>query len=87
MIVAQEMKRSIGSWGPIDGLAGGMIIGLPPVFNFGKPELVRKIVPQVISGQKRICLAISDSYAGSDVANTTCTATLVRNDLFYLFFF
>lgn len=46
---------------------GGLIIGLPPVMNFGSEELKRKVLPEVFSGKKFICLAISEAHAGSDV--------------------
>ena len=51
----------------MDGLLAGGVIGLPPVLNFGSPELQAKIVPDVLAGKKFICLAISEAFAGSDV--------------------
>jgi alkylation response protein AidB-like acyl-CoA dehydrogenase len=33
-----------------------------------------RVVPECLSGNKVICLAISEPYAGSDVANLKCTA-------------
>ena len=51
----------------MDGLLAGGVIGLPPVLNFGTPELQAKIVPDVLAGKKFICLAISEAFAGSDV--------------------
>jgi alkylation response protein AidB-like acyl-CoA dehydrogenase len=52
----------------------GTVIGLPPVLNFGSPELKAKVVPEILSGQKPICLAISEAFAGSDVAGMRTTA-------------
>ena len=52
---------------PLSGLLAGTVIGLPPVLNFGSPELQAKVVPEVLSGKKPICLAISEAFAGSDV--------------------
>lgn len=72
-ICHEEFKR-IGSWGLVDGLWGGFIIGLPPVTKFGSEELVDRIAPPCLRGEKRICLAISDPYAGSDVSGITCKA-------------
>jgi len=51
-----------------------MVIGLPPVINFGRPALKAKVVPEVLSGKKFISLAISEAFAGSDVAGLKCTA-------------
>jgi len=58
----------------IAGLQAGAIIGLPPVLNFGLPELKARVVPEVISGKKFICLAISEAFAGSDVMGLKTTA-------------
>jgi len=56
-------------------LVGGMSIGLPPLLKFGTPELIRKYAVPCIRGERRVCLAISEPYAGSDVAQIRCTAT------------
>ncbi|CAK9111277.1 Acyl-CoA dehydrogenase apdG (Aspyridones biosynthesis protein G) [Durusdinium trenchii] len=82
-IVSQEMKRT-GAWALLDGLSGGTVIGAPPVMRFGSEEVRNKVVPEILSGKKRICLAITDPYAGSDVANTTCTATLSADGSHYI---
>ncbi|KDQ16195.1 hypothetical protein BOTBODRAFT_144637 [Botryobasidium botryosum FD-172 SS1] len=73
LIATQEFVR-IGARGYFDGFLAGMIIGLPPVVNFGKPELREKVVKEVLSGEKVISLAISEAFAGSDVAGLRCTA-------------
>jgi alkylation response protein AidB-like acyl-CoA dehydrogenase len=66
LIITQEFART-GGRGYGDGLLGGKVIGLPPVINFGNPELQAKVVPDVLAGKKFICLAISEAQAGSDV--------------------
>lgn len=58
------------------GLLGGKVIGLPPVLNFGSPELQARIVPDIFAGKKFICLAISEAGAGSDVMGLHTTAVL-----------
>ena len=52
----------------------GSVIGLPPVLNFGRPSIKAKVVPDVLSGEKLICLAISEAFAGSDVSGLKTTA-------------
>jgi len=74
MIITQEMCRT-NARGYNDGSQGGMVIGLPPVLNFGSAGLKAKIIPEVFQGKKLICLAISEAGAGSDVAGLRCTAT------------
>lgn len=63
----------------MDGLLAGGVIGLPPILNFGSKELQDRIVPDVLSGKKYICLAISEAFAGSDVAGLQTTAVLDRD--------
>jgi acyl-CoA dehydrogenase len=49
-------------------------IGLPPVINFAREEVREIVVPAVLSGEKRISLAITEPGAGSDVAQISTTA-------------
>ncbi|THH28855.1 hypothetical protein EUX98_g5336 [Antrodiella citrinella] len=74
LIVNQEMVRC-GARGYGDGLLSGCVIGLPPVLNFGSPELKARIVPDILKGKKFICLAVSEAHAGSDVFGLQTTAT------------
>jgi alkylation response protein AidB-like acyl-CoA dehydrogenase len=83
MIVTDEMSRT-GSGGFVWSMIGGYGIGAPPVFKFGKPELVKRIAPGLLSGEKRICLAITEPDAGSDVANLTCEAKLSEDGKHYI---
>lgn len=62
-----------GGRGYADGLQGGMVIGLPPVMNFGSPELKKRILPDVFAGKKFISLAISEPFAGSGALWTSCS--------------
>ncbi|KAG6918629.1 hypothetical protein DXG01_012748 [Tephrocybe rancida] len=54
--------------------------GLPPVMNFGRPAIREKVMEEVFSGKKFICLAISEAFAGSDVAGLKCFAKRVKED-------
>ncbi|KAI0322547.1 acyl-CoA dehydrogenase NM domain-like protein [Amylostereum chailletii] len=73
LIVTQEISRS-GARGYGDGLNSGAVIGLPPVLNFGSPEIKARVVPEVLQGKKFICLAISEAFAGSDVMGLQTSA-------------
>ena len=75
LIVAEELAK-VGTPGYADGLGGGLSIGLPPVAMFGSEATKRRVLPEVLSGKKKICLAISEAGAGSDVANIGCKAEL-----------
>lgn len=76
MIMGQETAR-VHARGYTDGLGGGTYIGLPPIMNFGKPALREKIAKEVFAGKKFCSLAITEAFAGSDVAGLRCSAKRV----------
>ncbi|KAI8064447.1 acyl-CoA dehydrogenase/oxidase [Gongronella butleri] len=75
-LIAHQENARIGAPGFSDGISSGYIIGLPPVLHGGSPALQKRIVPEVLSGRKRICLAITEPYTGSDVQSIRTTAKL-----------
>ncbi|KAK8195866.1 hypothetical protein M8818_007017 [Zalaria obscura] len=83
MLLTDELSRS-GSGGFVWNLIGGFGIGCPPVVKHGKKALVDRIVPGILAGDKRICLAITEPDAGSDVANLTCEAKLSEDGKHYI---
>ena len=52
----------------------GMAFGVPPILKFGSQQLQERFVPDLLTGRKRICIAITEPEAGSDVANIQTTA-------------
>lgn len=82
-ICHEEIGR-LATPGFADGIGSGMVIGLPPLIHFGSDWMKNTVVPQVLRGEKRICLAISEPQAGSDVANLTTTATLSADGSHYI---
>ena len=83
MLLTDEISRT-GSGGLVWNLIGGFGIGCPPVIKFGKKELVNRVLPEILAGEKRICLAITEPDAGSDVANLTCEAKLSEDGKHYI---
>ena len=77
-ILCDELAR-IGSTGIGAVLTLGPSIALPPILHFGTPEQKQKIIEPVLAGDKTICLAITEPYAGSDVANIQTTAVLSKD--------
>ena len=61
-----------------------MVIGLPPVLNFGSEVLKKRILPEVFAGKKFISLAISEAFAGSDVAGLKTTAVKTEDESQYI---
>ncbi|KAI1621398.1 acyl-CoA dehydrogenase [Exophiala viscosa] len=83
MLLTDELSRT-GSGGLVWNLIGGFGIGCPPLVKYGKKELVNRILPGILAGDKRICLAITEPDAGSDVANLTCEAKLSEDGKHYI---
>jgi len=73
LIYVDEMART-GSLGPSGAITTGIAFGLPPILKFGSAELQERFVPEIITGHKRICIAITEPGAGSDVSNIATRA-------------
>jgi alkylation response protein AidB-like acyl-CoA dehydrogenase len=83
MLLTDELSRA-ASGGFVWNVIGGFGIGCPPMVKFGKKELVKRILPGILNGDKRICLAITEPDAGSDVANLGCEAVLSADGKHYI---
>mmetsp|Transcript_45619 Transcript_45619/g.85439 ORF Transcript_45619/g.85439 Transcript_45619/m.85439 type:complete len:532 (+) Transcript_45619:65-1660(+) len=83
-LIAHEEMGRLNSPSYTDGLGAGFCIGLPPVAMFCPPKIRDKVVPEVLLGKKRICLAISEPAAGSDVAGMLTTATKTPDGKHYI---
>jgi len=78
LIESEELIVGVrGCYGVKDGLLGGCAgIGLPPLIKFGSAEMIENFARPVVEGHKRIALAISEPYAGSDVSKIHTKAVL-----------
>jgi alkylation response protein AidB-like acyl-CoA dehydrogenase len=84
LIAHEESSGRLGVPGYADGLGAGFVIGLPPVLQFGTSEVSKRVGREVLTGVKRICLAISGPEAGSDVANVECCAEKTKDGKHYV---
>eukprot|EP01096_Ripella_sp_DP13-Kostka_P010118 TRINITY_DN393_c0_g1_i1.p1 TRINITY_DN393_c0_g1~~TRINITY_DN393_c0_g1_i1.p1 ORF type:complete len:597 (+),score=292.92 TRINITY_DN393_c0_g1_i1:148-1791(+) len=82
-ILLDELSRC-GSGGVLWAVSGGLSIGLPPVLHFGSEFLRNKVGKPCLSGEKIICLAITEPSAGSDVANLQTEAKKSECGKFYI---
>lgn len=73
LVITQELSRT-GTRAFNDGNLGGMVIGLPAVLYHAKEDVRQRVAEECFSGRKRLCLAISEAFAGSDVAGLKTTA-------------
>ncbi|KAF7716768.1 Acyl-CoA dehydrogenase family protein [Penicillium ucsense] len=84
MIVTQEMVRA-NARGFQDGNMAGMAISLTAVQQWlHNQELKERVTAEVLSGQKKMCLAITEAFAGSDVAGLKTTAEKTPDRKFYI---
>lgn len=77
------MARS-GLAGPSGSLNAGFAFGIPPIVKFGNPQLQERFLPDLLTGKKRSCIAITEPEAGSDVANIVTTATKSADGRHYI---
>ena len=82
-IFCDEMSRS-GLAGPSASLTTGMAFGVPPLLKFGSEELQERFLPDLLTGKKRTCIAITEPGAGSDVANIETVAEKTEDGKFYI---
>jgi len=84
LIQAQEGVRA-NARGFQDGNMAGMTISLTAVLQWmPESELKTRVVNEVLSGKKKMCLAITEAFAGSDVAGIRTTATLTPDGKHYI---
>jgi alkylation response protein AidB-like acyl-CoA dehydrogenase len=82
LIIHEEFGHMlIPSWS--DGLCAGYNIGCPPILHFAPPAIRDVAVPELFRGDKRVALAISEPWAGSDVAGAQCLATPTEDGRHY----
>ncbi|KOS22778.1 Very long-chain specific acyl-CoA dehydrogenase [Escovopsis weberi] len=84
LVLSQELVRPMMR-GFADGNMSGMTIGLSAVLNFARDEAWKKrIADEVFSGKKKLCLAITEAFAGSDVAGLRTTAEKTPDGKHYI---
>lgn len=68
LILIDELSRC-GSGGVMWGLAEGLTIGLPPVLLFGSEYLRDKVAKPCLTGDKIICLCVTEPNVCHTVAS------------------
>lgn len=82
-VIHDEFTR-VGGIGVANGLIGGVTLAIPPVQKFGSKELKERVITEILSGQKRLCLAITEPNAGSDVQGISTEAQLSVDGKFFV---
>ncbi|KAK5952791.1 hypothetical protein OHC33_006384 [Knufia fluminis] len=84
LIVAQELARA-NARGFQDGNMAGMMISLTAVRQWlNNDALKEKVTQECLSGKKFMCLAITEAFAGSDVAGLRTTAEKTADGKHYI---
>jgi len=83
MIIHDEVGR-IGAAGVTWALHLGLSVGLPPILRYGSEFLKENVCKACLTGEKVICLAITEPSAGSDVAGIRATATKTEDGKHYI---
>lgn len=74
LVTAQELARA-NARGFQDGNYAGLMISLTAVRQWlGDKELRERVTEECLSGRRGMCLAITEAFAGSDVAGIRTTA-------------
>ncbi|KFY14793.1 hypothetical protein V491_05902 [Pseudogymnoascus sp. VKM F-3775] len=82
-IYIDELARC-GTSGPAGSVTVGFAFGLPPIIKFGNKQLRDRFVAPLVTGKIRICIAITEPGAGSDVANIETTAVKSKDGKHYI---
>jgi acyl-CoA dehydrogenase len=72
IVVSEELAKA-GSGG-VNASLMSHSIGAPPIAALGPEWMKRKVLPEILSGEKISALAITEPSGGSDVANLRTTA-------------
>jgi acyl-CoA dehydrogenase len=72
IVVSEELAKA-GSGG-VNASLMSHSIGAPPIAALGPDWMKRKVLPEILSGEKISALAITEPSGGSDVANLRTTA-------------
>ncbi|KAF2471680.1 acyl-CoA dehydrogenase-like protein [Lindgomyces ingoldianus] len=80
LVLWDELVRG----GSIASLFIGLTVGAPPLRQFASKQLQDKIFPEILSGEKRICLAVTEPACGSDVRNLTTTAERTPDGKYFM---
>jgi len=84
LVTAQELSRA-NARGFQDGNLSGLMISLTAVRQWlNNHELREKVTEECLSGRKKMVLAITEAFAGSDVAGIKTTAEVTEDGKHYI---
>jgi alkylation response protein AidB-like acyl-CoA dehydrogenase len=75
-LVVQEERCRVFCPGYEDGLDAACSIGVPVIIKYGPDWMKEQLLPAIFRGEMNVSLAISEAFAGSDVAALRTQAAL-----------
>lgn len=76
MVILHELQR-VGSAGVMGGVYySGITMTLPCVLHFATEGVKRRVAREILMGEQRMAIAVTEPTTGSDVANLETTARL-----------
>ncbi|MFV0280038.1 MAG: acyl-CoA dehydrogenase family protein [Rhodoblastus sp.] len=72
IVLSQELSRA--ACGGVSASLNSHTIGSPPILAVGSEAMKKRVLPQVLAGEKISALAITEPSGGSDVAQLKTTA-------------
>jgi alkylation response protein AidB-like acyl-CoA dehydrogenase len=79
LIVVDELARCAAG-GVLAGVFVSLAIALPCILMAASDEIKGRVVEDALAGKKRMCLAITEPYGGSDVASVRTTAVKATDE-------
>eukprot|EP00756_Hemistasia_phaeocysticola_P010851 Hpha_TRINITY_DN15056_c0_g11::TRINITY_DN15056_c0_g11_i1::g.126112::m.126112 len=83
-LIAHQESALVGSPSVMDGIGGGFVISLPAVMHFAQGGVKERVTAECLTGEKRICLAVTEPFVGSDVAGLKTTAKKSECGRYYI---
>ena len=75
-IMMQAVAESGGGLAAASSIHGP-VFGLEPVMHFGTPEQQQRMIPPILSGEKKMCFAVTEPNTGLDTTSLKTRATKV----------
>lgn len=83
-LITHEERARLFNPGFEDSMEAGINIGSMPLYNYGNDHIKNTVLKEILNGRKRICLAITEPFVGSDVASIRTTAEKTPDGRFYI---
>ncbi|KXS12299.1 acyl-CoA dehydrogenase [Gonapodya prolifera JEL478] len=78
------MKYELSIRGVIPSGMGVIMIAMSPILHHARPEVARRVIYDICSGNAQCCLAVTEPSGGSDTQNLETTAELSDDGKYFI---